>query len=161
MSHCLTHLLLNLFEVPFEQQPDHSPSPSPRPSPNPSPTPIVPDSIPEPTGENLGDHSFNDTSLSGNEDEMTPKNKRNGGMKTKKTDEVGLSTLVLMIKWKEMMIKLMLLKRSLKYEDQGESTEKSKQWRRFATQASSKHHSKHPLLWIFGDDATIATLLSI
>ncbi|GJZ27920.1 hypothetical protein Tco_0572567 [Tanacetum coccineum] len=58
-------------EVPFEQQPDHSPSPLPRPSPNPSPTPIVPDSIPEPTSKNLGDHSFNDTSLLGNEDEMT------------------------------------------------------------------------------------------
>ncbi|GKB97501.1 hypothetical protein Tco_0983638, partial [Tanacetum coccineum] len=57
-------------EVPFEQQPDHSPSPSP----NPSPTPIIPDSIPEHTGENLGDHSFNDTSLSGNEDAMTLQN---------------------------------------------------------------------------------------
>ncbi|GJR11062.1 putative nucleotidyltransferase, ribonuclease H [Tanacetum coccineum] len=57
-------------EVPFEQQPDPSPSPSPRPS----PTPIIPDSIPEPTGENLGDHSSNDTSLSGNEDAMTLKN---------------------------------------------------------------------------------------
>ncbi|GJT47229.1 hypothetical protein Tco_0955944 [Tanacetum coccineum] len=43
-------------EVPFEQQPD--------PSPKPLPTPIVHDSIPEPTGENLGDHSSNDTSLS-------------------------------------------------------------------------------------------------
>ncbi|GJS43463.1 putative ribonuclease H-like domain-containing protein [Tanacetum coccineum] len=32
---------------------------------HPSSTPIVPDSIAEPTGENLGDHSFNDTSLSG------------------------------------------------------------------------------------------------
>ncbi|GJR05062.1 hypothetical protein Tco_0528046 [Tanacetum coccineum] len=53
-------------EVPFEQQPDLSP--------NPSPTPIIPDSIPEPTGENLGDHSFNDTSLSGNEDAMTLQN---------------------------------------------------------------------------------------
>ncbi|GJY06190.1 hypothetical protein Tco_0373244 [Tanacetum coccineum] len=53
-------------EVPFEQQPD--------PSPRPSPTPIVPDSIPEPTGENLGDHSSNDTSLSGNEDDMTLQN---------------------------------------------------------------------------------------
>ncbi|GJV97774.1 putative ribonuclease H-like domain-containing protein [Tanacetum coccineum] len=53
-------------EVPFEQQP--------RPSPNPSPTPIIPDSIPEHTGENLGDHSFNDTSLSGNEDAMTLQN---------------------------------------------------------------------------------------
>ncbi|GKE66186.1 hypothetical protein Tco_1520347 [Tanacetum coccineum] len=51
-------------EVPFEQHPDTSPSPSPRPSPRPSPTPIV-------TGENLGDHSSNDTSLSGNEDDMT------------------------------------------------------------------------------------------
>ncbi|GKD57812.1 ribonuclease H-like domain-containing protein [Tanacetum coccineum] len=55
-------------EVPFEQQPD--------PSPRPSPTPIVPDSIPEPTGENLGDHSSNDTSLSGNEDDMTLQNQR-------------------------------------------------------------------------------------
>ncbi|GKB54376.1 uncharacterized mitochondrial protein-like protein, partial [Tanacetum coccineum] len=60
-------------EVPYEQQPDPSPSPSPSPSPNPSPTPIVADSIPEPTGENLGDHSSNDASLSGNEDDMTPK----------------------------------------------------------------------------------------
>ncbi|GJY17652.1 putative ribonuclease H-like domain-containing protein [Tanacetum coccineum] len=40
----------------------------------PSPTPIVPDSIPEPTGENLGDHSSNDASLSGNEDDMTLQN---------------------------------------------------------------------------------------
>ncbi|GJU71258.1 hypothetical protein Tco_1262663 [Tanacetum coccineum] len=61
-------------EVPFEHQPDPSPSPTPRPSPTPSPTPIVPDSIPEPTGENLGDHSSNDTSLSGNEDDMTLQN---------------------------------------------------------------------------------------
>ncbi|GJZ71458.1 hypothetical protein Tco_0635309 [Tanacetum coccineum] len=61
-------------EVPFEQQPDPSPSPSPRPSPTPSPIPIIPDSIPEPTGENLGDHSSNDTSLSGNEDAMTLQN---------------------------------------------------------------------------------------
>ncbi|GKF95241.1 hypothetical protein Tco_0287976, partial [Tanacetum coccineum] len=43
-------------EEPFEQQPD--------PSPRPSPTPI----------ENLGDHSSNDTSLSGNEDDMTLQN---------------------------------------------------------------------------------------
>ncbi|GKC07341.1 hypothetical protein Tco_0998951 [Tanacetum coccineum] len=77
----MSHLLLNpesssaqSSEVPFEQQPDLSPSPSPRPSPNPSPTPIISDSIPEPTGENLGDHSFNDTSLSGNEDAMTLQN---------------------------------------------------------------------------------------
>ncbi|GJR21826.1 putative ribonuclease H-like domain-containing protein [Tanacetum coccineum] len=61
-------------EVPFEQQPDPSPSPSPKPSPTPSPTPIVPDSIPEPSGENLGDHSSNDTSLSGHEDDMTLQN---------------------------------------------------------------------------------------
>ncbi|GJS84502.1 hypothetical protein Tco_0751043 [Tanacetum coccineum] len=61
-------------EVPYEQQPDHSPSPSPKPSPTPSPTSIVPDSIPEPSGENLGDHSSNDTSLSGNEDDMTLQN---------------------------------------------------------------------------------------
>ncbi|GJS82756.1 ribonuclease H-like domain-containing protein [Tanacetum coccineum] len=50
-------------EVPFEQHP----SPSPRPSPRPLPTPIV-------TGENLGDHSSNDTSHSGNEDDMTLQN---------------------------------------------------------------------------------------
>ncbi|GJU95868.1 putative ribonuclease H-like domain-containing protein, partial [Tanacetum coccineum] len=50
-------------EVPNEQQPD--------PSPRPSPTPTILDSIPEPTGENLGDHSSNDTSFSGNEDDMT------------------------------------------------------------------------------------------
>ncbi|GJV45391.1 hypothetical protein Tco_1429927 [Tanacetum coccineum] len=50
-------------EVPFEQQ--HGPSPRP------SPTPTIPDSIPEPSGENLGDHSSNDTSLLGNEDDMT------------------------------------------------------------------------------------------
>ncbi|GJY48986.1 putative ribonuclease H-like domain-containing protein [Tanacetum coccineum] len=60
-------------EVPFEQQPDLSPSPVSS-SPNPSPTPNIPDSIPEHTGENLGDHSFNDTSLSGNEDAMTLQN---------------------------------------------------------------------------------------
>ncbi|GKF58604.1 hypothetical protein Tco_0172141, partial [Tanacetum coccineum] len=47
---------------------------SPRPLPTPSPTPIVPDAIPEPSGENLGDHSSNDTSLSGNEDDMTLQN---------------------------------------------------------------------------------------
>ncbi|GJT91489.1 hypothetical protein Tco_1080334, partial [Tanacetum coccineum] len=45
-----------------------------RPSPRPSPTPIVPDSIPEPTGENLGDPSSSDTSLSGNEDDITLQN---------------------------------------------------------------------------------------
>ncbi|GJV26602.1 hypothetical protein Tco_1379297 [Tanacetum coccineum] len=39
-----------------------------------SPYPIVPDSIPEHTGENLGDHSSNDQSLSGNEDAMTLQN---------------------------------------------------------------------------------------
>ncbi|GKF17997.1 hypothetical protein Tco_0062915, partial [Tanacetum coccineum] len=61
-------------EVPFEQQPDPSPSPFPRLLPKSSPTPIVLDSIPEPTGENLGDHSSNDTSLSGNEDDMTLQN---------------------------------------------------------------------------------------
>ncbi|GJW00910.1 hypothetical protein Tco_1556161 [Tanacetum coccineum] len=42
--------------------------------PRPSPTPTIPDSIPEPSGENLEDHSSNDTSLSGNEDEMTLQN---------------------------------------------------------------------------------------
>ncbi|GJR57211.1 hypothetical protein Tco_1499373 [Tanacetum coccineum] len=51
-------------EVPFEQQPDPSPSPFPRLLPKSSPTPIVLDSIPETTGENLGDYSSNDTSLS-------------------------------------------------------------------------------------------------
>ncbi|GJZ31885.1 hypothetical protein Tco_0576932, partial [Tanacetum coccineum] len=40
----------------------------------PSPTPIIPDSNPEPTGENLRDHSCNDTSLSGNGDDMTLQN---------------------------------------------------------------------------------------
>ncbi|GJX35886.1 hypothetical protein Tco_0247443 [Tanacetum coccineum] len=44
---------------------------SPIPSPQPSPIPIVPDSIPEQTCENLGDHSSNDTSLLGNEDDIT------------------------------------------------------------------------------------------
>ncbi|GJT82401.1 hypothetical protein Tco_1056743 [Tanacetum coccineum] len=70
-------------EVPNESLPDSSsaqpseelfeqqPGPSPRPSPQPLHIPIVPDSIPEPTGENLGDHSSNDTSLLGNEDDMT------------------------------------------------------------------------------------------
>ncbi|GJX72714.1 hypothetical protein Tco_0309885 [Tanacetum coccineum] len=67
-----------------DEQPSPSPAPtsespishlpSPRPSPRPLPTPIVPDSIPKPTGENLGDHSSNDTSLSGNEDDMTLQN---------------------------------------------------------------------------------------
>ncbi|GJV11222.1 xylulose kinase-1 [Tanacetum coccineum] len=57
-------------EVPFEQQPDPSPSPSPQPS----PTPTIPDSIPEPSGENHEDHSSNDASLSGNEDDMTLQN---------------------------------------------------------------------------------------
>ncbi|GKB40306.1 hypothetical protein Tco_0885248 [Tanacetum coccineum] len=57
-------------EVPFEHHPDTSPSPSPKPS----PTPIIPDSIPEPSSENLGDHSSNDASLSGNEDDMTLQN---------------------------------------------------------------------------------------
>ncbi|GKD52353.1 hypothetical protein Tco_1281329, partial [Tanacetum coccineum] len=55
-------------EVPIE----HQPIPSPRPS----PSATIPDSIPEPTGENLGDHSSNDTSLSGNEDDMTLQNQR-------------------------------------------------------------------------------------
>ncbi|GKA30327.1 hypothetical protein Tco_0716632 [Tanacetum coccineum] len=66
-------------EVPYEPHTDSSPAHTsevpiehqPVPSPRPSPTPIVPDSIPEPTSENLGDHSSNDTSLSGNEDDMT------------------------------------------------------------------------------------------
>ncbi|GJZ69602.1 hypothetical protein Tco_0633152 [Tanacetum coccineum] len=53
-----------------------------QPSPSPSPTgenlnKSLPDSSsaqPKPTGENLGDHSSSDTSLSGNEDEMTLQN---------------------------------------------------------------------------------------
>ncbi|GJW94487.1 hypothetical protein Tco_0174159 [Tanacetum coccineum] len=57
-------------EVPFE----HHPDPSPRPSPQPSPTPTIPDLIPEPSGENHEDHSSNDASLSGNEDDMTLQN---------------------------------------------------------------------------------------
>ncbi|GJW78945.1 hypothetical protein Tco_0140627 [Tanacetum coccineum] len=69
-------------EVPYEPHTDSSPAHTsevpiehqPVPSPRPSPTASIPDSIPEPTGENLGDHSSNDTSLSGNEDDMTPKN---------------------------------------------------------------------------------------
>ncbi|GKF36840.1 hypothetical protein Tco_0113598, partial [Tanacetum coccineum] len=61
-------------EVSFEQQPDPSLRPSPRPSSRTSPIPIVPDSIPEPTGENLGDHLSNDTSLLGNQDDMTLQN---------------------------------------------------------------------------------------
>ncbi|GJZ56158.1 putative ribonuclease H-like domain-containing protein [Tanacetum coccineum] len=61
-------------EVPFEHQPRPSPRPSSRPSPRHSPTPNIADSIPEPSGENLGDHSFSDTFLSGNEDEMTLQN---------------------------------------------------------------------------------------
>ncbi|GKF71744.1 hypothetical protein Tco_0207858, partial [Tanacetum coccineum] len=61
-------------EVPIEHQHGPSPRPSPRPSPTPSPTASIPDSIPEPTGENLADHSSNDTSLSGNEDAMTLQN---------------------------------------------------------------------------------------
>ncbi|GKE12893.1 hypothetical protein Tco_1416444 [Tanacetum coccineum] len=60
MSHCLTHLLLNQVRYLLSN------------------TLILPqdlpDSIPEPTGENLGDHSSNDTSLSGNEDDMTLQN---------------------------------------------------------------------------------------
>ncbi|GKC39017.1 hypothetical protein Tco_1051401, partial [Tanacetum coccineum] len=40
----------------------------------PSPTPIVSDSIPEHAGENLRDHSSNNASLSGNEDDMTLQN---------------------------------------------------------------------------------------
>ncbi|GJR20856.1 putative ribonuclease H-like domain-containing protein [Tanacetum coccineum] len=48
-----------------------SPSPCSHLPPTPSPTPIIPDSIPEPTGENLGDHSSNDTSLFRNCDDMT------------------------------------------------------------------------------------------
>ncbi|GJY20629.1 putative ribonuclease H-like domain-containing protein [Tanacetum coccineum] len=59
------------FAQPSEEPTEQQPEPSPSPSPKPSPTPIVPDSIPKPTGENLGDHSSNDTSLLRNEDDMT------------------------------------------------------------------------------------------
>ncbi|GKA97434.1 putative ribonuclease H-like domain-containing protein, partial [Tanacetum coccineum] len=51
------------FEVPIEHQPNLSPRPSP--------TPNIPDSIPDTSGENLGGHSSNDKSLSGNKDDMT------------------------------------------------------------------------------------------
>ncbi|GKF25353.1 hypothetical protein Tco_0081247, partial [Tanacetum coccineum] len=50
-------------EVPIKHQPD--------PSPRPSPTTTIPDSIPETSGENLGGHSSNDKSLSGNEGDIT------------------------------------------------------------------------------------------
>ncbi|GJU83829.1 putative ribonuclease H-like domain-containing protein [Tanacetum coccineum] len=50
-------------EVPFEQQTD--------PSPRPSPSTTILDSIPKTSGENLGGHSSNDKSLSGNEGDMT------------------------------------------------------------------------------------------
>ncbi|GKD79653.1 hypothetical protein Tco_1342274, partial [Tanacetum coccineum] len=60
MSYCLTHLLLNQVRYLLSN------------------TLILPqdlpDSIPEPTGENLRDHSSNDASLSGNEDDMTLQN---------------------------------------------------------------------------------------
>ncbi|GJQ99835.1 putative ribonuclease H-like domain-containing protein [Tanacetum coccineum] len=65
--------LEQILTVPFEHNLTFTPVFS-QPSPRPSPTPIIPDSIPEHTGENLGDHSFNDTSLSGNEDAMTLQN---------------------------------------------------------------------------------------
>ncbi|GJY72200.1 hypothetical protein Tco_0475903 [Tanacetum coccineum] len=50
-------------EVPTEKQTNLSPRPSP--------STIIPDSIPETSGGNLGGHSSNDKSLSGNEGEMT------------------------------------------------------------------------------------------
>ncbi|GJY12296.1 hypothetical protein Tco_0381605 [Tanacetum coccineum] len=55
---------------------DEQPSPSPAPT-SEVPNESLPDSFsaqPRPTGENLGDHSSNDTSLSGNEDAMTLQN---------------------------------------------------------------------------------------
>ncbi|GKD92712.1 hypothetical protein Tco_1372549 [Tanacetum coccineum] len=48
-------------EVPIEHQPD--------PSPGPSPTTTIPDSILETSSKNLGSHSANDKSLSGNKDQ--------------------------------------------------------------------------------------------
>ncbi|GJY18242.1 hypothetical protein Tco_0389733, partial [Tanacetum coccineum] len=54
-------------EVPIEPQTD--------PSLRPSPSTIIPDSIPESSGGNLGGHSSSDKSLSGNEGEMTIRNK--------------------------------------------------------------------------------------
>ncbi|GJY00503.1 putative ribonuclease H-like domain-containing protein [Tanacetum coccineum] len=63
-------------EVPLEQQPVPSPSPSIRDFTNPSTLFLlflysIPRNL---LGENLGDHSSNDTSLSGNEDAMTLQN---------------------------------------------------------------------------------------
>ncbi|GJU36352.1 ribonuclease H-like domain-containing protein [Tanacetum coccineum] len=58
------------IEVLLRQQP----RPYPRPFTKPFTHSYCSDSIPEPTGENLGDHSSNDTSLSGNEDDMTLQN---------------------------------------------------------------------------------------
>ncbi|GKA64722.1 hypothetical protein Tco_0764429 [Tanacetum coccineum] len=58
--------------VPFEQQPDRTTCLLHKTrNQQLSAHPIVPDSIPEPTGENIRDHSSNDTSLLGNEDDMT------------------------------------------------------------------------------------------
>ncbi|GJX86264.1 hypothetical protein Tco_0337038 [Tanacetum coccineum] len=54
---------IHTSEVPVEPQTD--------PSPRPSPATTMHDSIPESSGGNLGGHSSNDKSLSGNEDEMT------------------------------------------------------------------------------------------
>ncbi|GJY67050.1 hypothetical protein Tco_0469288 [Tanacetum coccineum] len=58
-----TPSLAHTSEVPIE--------PQTAPSPRPSPFTIIPDSIPESSGGNLGGHSSNDKSLSGNEGEMT------------------------------------------------------------------------------------------
>ncbi|GKF58213.1 hypothetical protein Tco_0171750, partial [Tanacetum coccineum] len=69
-------------EVPYQPQTDSSPAHTsevpiehqPVLSLRPSPTASILDSIPEPTGENLGDHSSNETSLSRNQDDMTLQN---------------------------------------------------------------------------------------
>ncbi|GKF44015.1 hypothetical protein Tco_0130567 [Tanacetum coccineum] len=70
-------------EVPNEPQTDSSPVPTSEVpieqqtglSPRPSPSTIIPDYIPETSGGNLGGHSSSDKSLSGNEGEMTLRNK--------------------------------------------------------------------------------------
>ncbi|GKA22853.1 hypothetical protein Tco_0708815 [Tanacetum coccineum] len=59
-----------------ERLSDEQPSPSPTPT-GEVPNESLPDSSsaqPKPTGENLGDHSSNDASFSGNEDDMTLQN---------------------------------------------------------------------------------------
>ncbi|GKE02170.1 hypothetical protein Tco_1390153, partial [Tanacetum coccineum] len=67
------------LERPSEAQPTPSPphsseaplKPQTDPSPRPSPSTTIPDSITESSGGNLGGHSSNDKSFSGNEGDMT------------------------------------------------------------------------------------------